>query len=213
VACPIRAARPKTLIVAALSPEENAFSAEDAAFLEALSSLISTGFSASSETRPRTLPSRQPDRARQPVLLRAPRQALQQARRQRWSVAVLFVDLDRFNCERHPRARQRRPALAEASRRCSLCAGSGHRGRISATNSRWCLADLARPTTPPSWREGARLARGSFQLASTRRSFRRASASRFTPGDADDADTLLKNADTASTGQGAGATAFASHQR
>jgi diguanylate cyclase (GGDEF)-like protein/PAS domain S-box-containing protein len=203
VACPIRSSGTKRLMIAALSQDDGTFSADEAGFLEAISSLISTALQRH-ESESRLAYLAQFDSltglANRSLLRDRLAQAIAQAKRQRWSVAVLFVDLDRFKLVNdtlgHSTGDQ---LLEETSRRLRGCVRGGDTvGRISGDEFALVLADLARPD------DAAIVARkvldsltNSFRLGEHEAFVSASVGIAIFPADGEDADALLKNADTA----------------
>jgi len=201
--CPVLPIGGRRLMIVALSEHDNAFSEEDAGFLEAVSSLISTALQRhESETRLAYLA--QFDSltglANRSLLRDRLAQAVAQAERQEWSVAVLFVDLDRFKLINDTHGHAMGDALlAESSRRLRDCVRGGDTvGRISGDEFAVVLADLAKPD------DAAIVARKildalaqPFQLGAHETFVSASVGIAIFPADGMDADTLLKNADTA----------------
>ena len=99
LACPIRVGEARRLAFAVLARGEAEFSADDTGFVEAIASLLSTALQRH-DTELRLARLAQFDSltglANRSLLSDRLTQAIAQANRQRWSGAVLFVDLDRF---------------------------------------------------------------------------------------------------------------------
>jgi diguanylate cyclase (GGDEF)-like protein/PAS domain S-box-containing protein len=148
--CPVNVGESRMLVLAALSVDENAFSSEDAGFVEAIASLLSTALQRN-ESENRLAHLAQFDSltglANRTLLGDRLKQSIAQAIRQRWSGAVLFIDLDRFKQVNdtlgHASGDQ---LLAEAARRLQASVREGDSvARISGDEFAIILANLTHP--------------------------------------------------------------------
>jgi diguanylate cyclase (GGDEF)-like protein/PAS domain S-box-containing protein len=202
IVCPVRVSESRRLVLAAVSGEE-AFSGDDANFIEALSSVLSTALQRNeSETRLAYLA--QFDSltglANRSLLRDRLTQALAQATRQRWAVAVLFADLDRFKLVNdnwgHTKGDE---LLAQTARRLQACVRGGDTvARISGDEFALVLAEMTRPD------DAAVVARkvldalaAPFLLGEHEAAISASVGIAIFPADGDDAETLIKHADTA----------------
>ena len=201
--CPFRVGEAQRLLLAALAREESVFSLDDCGFVEAIASLLSTALQRH-ESEMRLARLAQFDSltglANRSLLSDRLTQAIAQANRQRWSGAVLFVDLDRFKQVNdtlgHARGDQ---LLAEAARRLQDSVRDGDSvARISGDEFAIVLANLTRAEDAAVVAQKVldALAR-PFQLGDREAMVSGSIGIAVFPENGQDADTLLTLADSA----------------
>jgi len=203
LACPVGVGEARRLVLAVLAREEAAFAADDTGFVEAIASLLSTALQRhDSEMRLARLA--QFDSltglANRSLLSDRLTQAIAQANRQRWSGAVLFVDLDRFKQVNdtlgHARGDQ---LLAETARRLEDSVRDVDSvARISGDEFAIVLANLTRVEDAGVVAQKVldALAR-PFQLGDREAAVSASIGIAIFPENGQDADTLLTLADSA----------------
>jgi diguanylate cyclase (GGDEF)-like protein/PAS domain S-box-containing protein len=203
VFAPVRHDDVTTALLCQYSAKDNAFGAEDVGFAEAVGHVLSTALqrlkaeerlSHLAQFDPLTgLPNRTllQDRLAQTIL---------QSRRKQWLTSALFVDLDRFKLVNDTLGHYAGDLLiAEVARRLLRCVRPGDTvGRISGDEFAIVLADLAHADDAALVAQRVLDELSEPYLLAGNEAYTSASIGIATfPGDGDDAETLLKNADIA----------------
>ena len=195
--------QPGAVVIAALSPAADAFSSDAGRFLEAVASIIATALQRhQSESRLAYLAQFDSLTGLANRSLSRDRlaQAIEQAKRHRWRVAVLFVDLDRFKLVNDTLGHSTGDELlAQASRRLSACVRHADTvGRISGDEFALVLTELAQAEDAAIVsRKVLDALTESFKLGEHEAFVSASIGIAVYPGDGEDAESLLKNADTA----------------
>ncbi|HEX5092665.1 MAG TPA: PAS domain S-box protein [Burkholderiales bacterium] len=203
VFAPVRHDDVPTGLLCQYSARDNSFGAEDVRFAEAVGHVLSTALqrlkaeerlSHLAQFDPLTgLPNRTllQDRLAQTIL---------QSRRKAWLTSALFVDLDRFKLVNDTLGHYAGDLLiAEVARRLLRCVRPGDTvGRISGDEFAIVLADLAHADDAALVAQRVLDELSEPYLLAGNEAYATASIGIATfPGDGDDAETLLKNADIA----------------
>jgi diguanylate cyclase (GGDEF)-like protein/PAS domain S-box-containing protein len=203
LACPVKLSGARQLVLAVFAREASAFSAEDVGFVDAIATVLSTAMQRR-ESEMRLAQLAQFDSltglANRSLLGDRLNQVIAQAVRQRWSVAVLFVDLDYFKLVNdtlgHARGDQ---LLVEAAQRLLSCVRDGDTvARISGDEFTIILANLTRAEDAAVVTQKVLdVLALPFRLGDREAAVSASIGISVFPGDGRDAGTLLTNADTA----------------
>jgi diguanylate cyclase (GGDEF)-like protein/PAS domain S-box-containing protein len=203
ILAPVRHDETPSALLCVYAERENAFGADDVRFAEAVGHVLSTALqrlkaeerlSHLAQFDPLTgLPNRS-------LLHDRLAQTLVQSRRKSWQTSALFVDLDRFKLVNDTLGHYAGDLMiAEVARRLMRCVRPGDTvGRISGDEFAIVLADLAHADDAAIVAQRVLDELSAPYLLAGNEAFATASVGIATfPGDGEDAESLLKNADIA----------------
>ena len=203
ILAPVRHDETPSALLCAYAERENAFGADDLRFAEAVGHVLSTALQRlKAEERLSHLAQFDPltGLPNRTLLHDRLAQTLVQSRRKAWQTSALFVDLDRFKLVNDTLGHYAGDLMiAEVARRLMRCVRPGDTvGRISGDEFAIVLADLAHADDAAIVAQRVLDELSAPYVLAGNEAFATASVGIATfPGDGEDAESLLKNADIA----------------